>query len=39
MKDETLSLERARKCYFLKFRHIELAIGRDFHSKILEGYT
>jgi len=26
-------------CFFKSLDHIELAIGGDIHSKILEGYT
>jgi len=35
LKDKTSLWGRARKTYILKFRHIELAIGGDIHSKIL----
>jgi len=36
LKDKTSPFGRAKKAYNLKFRHIELAISRDIHSKILE---
>jgi len=39
LKDKTLTFGRARKAYILKSRHIELAIGGDLHSKILEQCT
>jgi len=35
LKDSTSPFKRARKAYNLKFKHIELAIGGDIHSKIL----
>jgi len=34
LKIKTSPFRRARKAYTLKFRHIELAIGGDIHSKI-----
>jgi len=36
LKVKTSLLELARKNYFLKFRHIEVAIGGNFHSKFFE---
>jgi len=39
LKDKTSSLEGLDKAYILKFWHIELEIGEDIHSKILEYYT
>jgi len=35
LKGKTSPSKKARKDYILKFRHIELAIGEDIHSKIL----
>jgi len=35
LKDKTSPFGKARKAYTLKFRHIELAINEDIHSKIL----
>jgi len=32
---QNLPFGRARKAYILKFRHIELAIGREVHSKTM----
>jgi len=39
LKDRTSPLRRAWKSLHVKFKHIELAVGRDFHSKILGGCT
>jgi len=39
LKDKTSPFGRARKACILKFRHMELAIGEDIHSKILEQCT
>jgi len=34
LKDQTSPLKRAREAHILKFRHIELAINGNMHSKI-----
>jgi len=39
LKDKISPFGRSKKAYILKFRHIELAIGGDIYSKILEQYT
>jgi len=39
LKDNTSPFGRVGKVYILKFKHIELAIGEDIHSKILEKCT
>jgi len=38
-KDKTFPFGRARKAYILKFRHIEITIGGDIHSKYLKRFT
>jgi len=39
LEDKTSPFEKAKKAYILYFRHIELAIGGDIQSKILEQCT
>jgi len=35
LKDKSSPFGSVRKVYILRFRHIELAISEDIHSKIL----
>jgi len=39
LKDKILPFRRSGKAYILEFRHIELAIGGNIHSKVLGGCT
>ncbi len=36
LKERTLPFKRVTKTYILKFRHIELAIGGDIHTSVLQ---
>jgi len=39
LEEKTLPFGRTQNASILKFKHIELAIGGDIHSKALEGCT